>query len=366
MMKTNIYHEYDGDLSLLKEKVIAVIGYGNQGRAQALNLRDSGLNVIIGNQDDNYKKRAEKDNFDTYSIENAIKKAQIFFILIPDEIMKEVFNDIIVPNLKEHDTVIFASGYNIAFNIITLPNNIDILLIAPRMIGIGVRECYLNRKGFFTFIGVHQDASGNAKENLLALSKGIGALIKGSIDVSFKQEAVLDLFNEQGFGPAFGQVLLKSMKTLIDAGYPPEAVLVEMFMSGEMSYTYEKMAQVGLVKQTNFHSQTSQYGSMSRGIKFRGISKEIEKKQKKILLDIESGKFAQEWEGKLSKLKFKFIKFFATRLSFAKTEETVRKSLGIPDYDLFTEIPYPTDEDIKKSKEIENDLKNFEDFYKEM
>ncbi|TFF83991.1 MAG: ketol-acid reductoisomerase [Promethearchaeota archaeon] len=365
-MKANVYHESEGDLSLIKDILIAVIGYGNQGRAQALNLRDSGLKVIIGNREDAYKKRAEKDGFETYNIEEAIKKAQIFFFLIPDEIMKELFTNEINPNLKENDTLVFASGYNIAFDIISPPPNVDILLIAPRMIGIGVRELYLNKRGFFTFIGVHQDASGSTKENLLALTKGVGGLIKGAIEVSFKQEAVLDLFNEQGFGPAFGQVLLKSIQTLLNANYPPEAVLVEMFMSGEMSYTYEKMAQVGLVKQTNFHSQTSQYGSMSRGIKFRGISKEIGKKQKEILEDIESGKFAKEWEGKLNKIKFKFIKFFATRLPFAKIEEKVRKSLKVPEYDIFREIPYPTEEDIKKSKEIEQEIKEFEDFYNEI
>jgi ketol-acid reductoisomerase len=365
-MKANVYHESDGDLKLIKDKLIAIIGYGNQGRAQALNLRDSGLKVIIGNREDEYKKRAEKDGFETYSIKEALKKAQIFFLLIPDEIMKKLFDDLIIPSLKEKDILVFASGYNLAFNILSLPSNMDILLIAPRMIGIGVRELYLNKKGFFTFIGVHQDASGDAKKILLALSKGVGALIKGAIEVTFKQEAVLDLFNEQGFGPAFGQVLLKAMKTLLDAGYPPEAVLVEMFMSGEMSYTYEKMAQVGLVKQTNFHSQTSQYGSMSRGIKFRGISKEIGKRQKEILADIESGTFAKEWEAKLSKLKFKFIKFFATRLPFAKIEEQVRKNLRVPEYDLFSEIPNPTEEDIKRVKEIEQELKSFDDFYKEM
>ena len=365
-MKANVYHESEGDLSHIKDKLICIIGYGNQGRAQALNLRDSGLKVIIGNRDDEYKRRAEKDGFETYSIEEAIKNAQIFFFLIPDEIMKELFANQINPNLKENDILVFASGYNIAFDIISLPPNVDVLLIAPRMIGIGVRELYLNKKGFFAFIGVQQNASDNAKENLLALTKAVGGLIKGAIEVSFKQEAVLDLFNEQGFGPAFGQVLLKAIKTLLDAGYPPEAVLVEMFMSGEMSYTYEKMAQVGLVKQTNFHSQTSQYGSMSRGIKFRSISKEIGKKQKEILEDIESGKFAKEWEAKFSKLKFKFIKFFATRLPFAKVEEKVRKNLNIPEYDLFTEIPYPTEEDVKQSKKIEQELKEFQDFYQDV
>lgn len=362
-MQTNIYHQEDGDLSILNGKTIAIIGYGNQGRSQALNLRDSGVKVIIGNIDDDYKKRAEKDGFETYSISEAIKQAAFIFILIPDEIMKEVLKIEILPFLKVEDTIIFASGYNLAFNLITLPENIDILLIAPRMIGIGVRECFLNKKGYYSFVGIHQDYTGKAKSHLLALSKGVGTLMKGAIETTFKQEAVLDLFNEQGFGPAFGQVLLKSIKTLTDAGYPPEAVLVEMYMSGEMSYTYEKMAQVGLVKQTNFHSQTSQYGSMTRGIKFRKISKHIEEKQKEILQDIETGKFAEEWEGKLSKLKFKFIKFFATHIKFAKIEERTRKALNIPDFDIFLKIPYPTEEDIERSKEIEKELEEFKDFY---
>jgi len=364
-MQTNIYHERDTDLGSLNGKIIAMIGYGNQGRAQALNLRDSGLKAIVGNIDDEYRKRAEKDGFETYDILDAVKRAEFIFALIPDEIMKSVFKDKILPSLKKNDTVIFASGYNIAFNLIQLPENIDILLIAPRMIGIGVRECFLNKKGYYSFIGVHQDYTGKAKEHLLALSKGIGTLTKGAIETTFKQEAVLDLFNEQGFGPAFGQVLLKSIKTLVDAGYPPEAVLVEMFMSGEMSYTYEKMAQVGLVKQTNFHSQTSQYGSMSRGIKFRKISKQIENQQKEILHDIENGKFAEEWEGRLSKIKFKIIKFFATRIKFAKLEQKTRKSLGVPEFDIFSEIPYPTEEDIDNLKEIEEELEGFKDFYSE-
>ena len=362
-METKVYHDEDGDLSVLSDKTIAVIGYGNQGRAQALNLRDSGLNVIIGNREDDYKRRAQKDGFDVFDISESIKKAEFFFLLIPDEILNEVLETKIKPHLKDLDTLVFASGYNIAFDLIDIPNNIDVLLLAPRMIGIGVRECYLNKKGFFTFIGVHQNYSGNAQQNLLAISKGMGALIKGGIETTFKQEAVLDLFNEQGFGPAFGQVLLKSMKILIDAGYPPEAVLVEMFMSGEMSYTYEKMVEYGLVKQTNFHSQTSQYGSMSRGIKFMKMSKEVEKQQKEILENIESGAFAKEWESKFSKLKFKVIKFFSTRLWFAKVEKNVRKNLGLKDVDIFAEIPYPTEEDLAKSNEIGIEIEKFKEFY---
>ncbi|TKJ21266.1 MAG: hypothetical protein CEE43_10055 [Promethearchaeota archaeon Loki_b32] len=233
----DIFHEEDGDLSFLKNKIISIIGYGNQGRAQALNLKDSGLSVIVGNIEDKYKKIALNDNFSVYPINEATEKSDIVFLLIPDEIMNEIFEKEIRPNLKSKSTLVFASGYNIGFNLLEPPKNVDVLLIAPRMIGVGVRENFLKNEGFFSFIAIEQDASGQAQDILLALSKGIGTLKKGAIKLTFKQEAELDLFNEQGFGPAFGRVLLSSIYTLIDAGYPPEAVLIEMYMSNEMSYT---------------------------------------------------------------------------------------------------------------------------------
>ncbi|MFX1412090.1 MAG: ketol-acid reductoisomerase, partial [Promethearchaeota archaeon] len=311
-----IFHEKDGDLSTLKDKTISIIGYGNQGRAQALNLRDSGLNVIIGNRSDKYKELAIYDGFSVFTIEEAVEKSDINFILIPDEIMKEVFENKIKPYLINNCALVFASGYNIGFKLIELPENVDVLLLAPRMIGVGVRENFLNKEGFFSFIAIEQDVSGNGLEILLALSRAIGSLKKGVIKLTFKQEAELDLFNEQGFGPAFGRVLLSAIYTLIDAGYPPEAVLVEMYISNEMSYTYKKMADIGLIKQVDFHSQTSQYGAMSRGIKYRKLP--ITLIMKEILKDIQNGEFTREWEKKITKLKFKMIKYFATKQKINK------------------------------------------------
>ncbi|MFX0103296.1 MAG: NAD(P)-binding domain-containing protein [Candidatus Hodarchaeota archaeon] len=361
-MATKVYLEGDGNLDVLKGKTITFIGYGNQGRAQALNLRDSGVNVIIGNKDDEYKARAEKDGFETFSIAGAVKKADATFLLIPDEVMKEVFESQVRENLKEKSAVVFASGYNIAFGLMEPPSNVDVLLIAPRMIGVGVRETFLSGEGYFSFIHVHQDASGSATEVLLALSKGVGTLIKGAIDTTFKQEAVLDLFNEQGFGPAFGRVLLSSIYTLVDAGYPAEAVLVEMYMSGEMSYTYQKMANIGLVKQTNFHSHTSQYGAMSRGIKFMNLP--LKKIMKGILEHIESGGFAREWENPLNRLKFKLIKFFAMKVKINQLENKVRKNLNLKEINILDKEP-PTAEEMEKLKAIEKELDEFEEFYKE-
>lgn len=360
---THIYSELttDVNLSILDDKIIAVLGYGNQGKAQALNLRDSGLDVIVGNRNDEYKKRALIDGFSAYSIVEATKKADIVFLLLPDEITQEIYNESIVPNLKEQGVIVCAHGYNIAFGLIEQSPDHDLILIAPRMIGVGVRERYLTGEGFYSFIHVHHDASGRANQLLLALCKALGTLKKGAIDVTFKQEAVLDLFNEQGFGPAFGQVLLNAIYTLVDAGYPEEAVLVEMFMSEEMAYTYEKMAKVGLVKQTEFHSQTSQYGAMSRGIKFATLP--IKKKMKGILKNIESGEFAREWQKKRTRLIFKFLKYFAMKTRINRLETRVREKLC-----LSVNQPYEyesPDIEIAQLQEIKEEIKDFELFYSE-
>jgi ketol-acid reductoisomerase len=359
-VSVNIYHEKDADISILKNSVISIIGYGNQGRSQALNMRDSGLNVIVGNVEDNYKKNAIKDGFETLSIEEAVKESNIAFILIPDEIMKEVFEKSIKTNLKEGNAIVFASGYNVGFKLLDLPENIDVLMIAPRMIGVGVRETFLTGEGFFSFIATEQDYTGNAMNRVLALSKAVGTLKKGAIKMSCKDEAVLDLFNEQAFGPAFGRVLLTSINTLIDAGYPPEAVLVEMYMSGEMSYTYQKMAKIGLVKQTYFHSHTSQYGAMSRGIRYLKLP--IKPIMERTLKEIESGEFVKEWEKKVTKAKFKLIRFFATKQKINKLEKQVRKNLKMKSYDIYEEKP-PTEEEMKELEKISDEIKQFEELF---
>ncbi len=354
-----IFHEEDGNLSILKDKTISIIGYGNQGRAQALNLRDSGLNIIIGNIEDDYKKIALKDDFSVFTIKEATEKSDILFLLLPDEILNEIFERDIKPKLKPKDAIVFASGYNIGFKLLKPPSDIDVMLIAPRMIGVGVRENFLKNTGFFSFIAIEQDVSGQAKEILLALAKGIGTLKKGAIMLTFRQEAELDLFNEQAFGPAFGRVLLTSIYTLIDAGYPPEAVLIEMYMSNEMSYTYRKMADVGLVKQVEFHSQTSQYGAMSRGIRFRTLP--LKDKMKQILKEIQDGDFTEEWKKKITKLKFKMIKYFATKQKINKLEKEVRKNMKLKTYDLYEEAP--TEEELLELKKISEELKLFEQYF---
>ncbi|MHA1379531.1 MAG: ketol-acid reductoisomerase [Candidatus Helarchaeota archaeon] len=333
LCNSKIYFDADvEDKNVLKNKKISVIGYGNQGRAQALNLRDSGLDVVIGNIEDEYRDKAKKDDFIVLSIAKATKTADIIMILIPDEVQNEVFNQEILPNLRHNMVICFATGYNIAFQEITQlrpPDFVDIIMIAPRMIGVGVRDSYLKGEGFYSFISVHQDASGNAKQILLELAKALGTTKKGAIETTFRQEAVLDLFTEQAFGPAFGQVLTNSITCLLDAGYPPEAIFIELYMSGEFSFTLKEMAEVGIVNQMAFHSPTSQYGSLTRGARF--IDTTLLEKMKKSLKEIESGKFAKEWARvqKKGMKSLNSLKKSAKKYSINKYEKVIRKKLKL-------------------------------------
>lgn len=289
-----VFYDEHADVGFLKRKTIGVIGYGNQGRAQALNLRDSGMKVIIGVRADETRRQAIDDGFEAFPIKDAAKKAQVVLMLIPDEVMPEVFKRHIMPGLAQGKAICFASGYNIAFKLIEPPEGVDVVMVAPRMIGAGVRQRYLENRGFPSFIGVHQDATGNALKTTLAIARGIGSTKNGVMLLTFAQEAELDLFTEQAFGPAFGQVLLSAIQTLIDAGYPVEAVMVELILSGEFAYSMQKIVEMGFFQQMELHSHTSQYGSMTRSIGF--MIPQIAQKMRENLEEIRSGAFAREWE----------------------------------------------------------------------
>jgi ketol-acid reductoisomerase len=288
-----VYRDQDADLGVLKNRRIAVIGYGNQGRAQALNLRDSGLEVLVGNMDDAYGERAREDGFALLPIAEAAAEADIVMMLIPDEVVPAVFTADIAPHLVEGKVLVFASGYNIAFDLIRPPTCVDVVLVAPRMIGDGVRELYLAGRGFPSFVGVAQDHSGLAKKITLALAKGIGSTRAGVVEVTFAEEAELDLFTEQCFFPAFSQVLTTAVGLMMEEGYPPYAVLLELYMSGELSYVLGKIAELGMFEQSTLHSRTSQYGSLSRAARF--VSSEVRARMCEGLEEIRSGRFAQEW-----------------------------------------------------------------------
>ena len=326
---TQIYREADARPELLKELRVAVVGYGNQGRSQALNLRDSGASVVIGNIDDEYRQRAIVEGFAVLPIAEAVRSADVIMMLLPDEVLNDVFPRDVVPGLGRGKVVSFASGYGVTYGTIHPPTDVDVVLIAPRMIGKGVRDLFVSGEGYFSFVAVHQDVSGRAKEIMLAVAHGVGTLRKGAVEVTFQIETELDLFNEQAFGPAFGRVLLTAMDTLIKAGYPREAVLLEFYLSGELSFILRDMAEHGLIKQLDCHSQTSQYGALSRGIKFLGVN--LAKPMRKILDNIRRGKFAREWsfEERTGKLRYRFLRHMAKRQPIGVMEENVRKKLGL-------------------------------------
>lgn len=325
-----IYHDEDADLGALRGERIAVVGYGNQGRSQALNLRDSGLDVIVGNIGDAARARAAEEGFAASDIAAAVAGAQVVMLLIPDEIMSEVYARDVAPRLADGAALSFASGYNIAFGHIAPKPTVDVLLLAPRMIGPGVRDRYVDGRGFPSFVGVHHDASGRAQARLLALAKGIGSTRAGCLEMSMADEAALDLFTEQGFGPAFGAVLMGAIETMIEAGYPPEAVLMELYMSGELAYAAQHFVDTGMIEQMDFHSRTSQYGSMTRGVRFADL--DLKSRMRAALDDIRSGSFAKEWqeEQQAGAPRFEQLREMRKYHPIGEWEAATRKAFRIP------------------------------------
>lgn len=259
-----IYYDNDANLDLVKDKVIAIIGYGNQGRSQALNMRDSGVKkVIVGSREDGSYDQAIKDGFEVHPIPEASKMADIIFMLLPDEYAPKIFDEQIAPGLEKGNIVNFASAYNITFKKITPPEFVDVVMAAPRMIGEGVRDLYVRGQGFPAFVGVAQDASGNALEYGKALCKAIGSTKQGAIEVDFDDETCLDLMTEQGIWPIIYHVFDEAFKLHIEKGHPEEAVLMEAYLSKEPMYMMEKAAEMGMFKQLPFHSHTSQYGQLT-------------------------------------------------------------------------------------------------------
>ena len=323
-----VYRDADASLEPLRGKTVAVLGYGNQGRAQALNLRDSDVSVVVGNREDEYAATARADGFAPQPIAEAAKAADVALLLIPDEVQGEVYDREIAPNLDAGDVLCFAHGYNIAFEVLRPAKDLDVVMVAPRMIGAGVRERFEADEGFPSFVGVDQDATGHAHERMLAIARGIGSTRAGCLEMSFADEAALDLFTEQAFGPAFGAAMRAAMETLVEAGFPPEAVLLELYMSGELATSFAKAAELGMVEQWNLHSHTSQYGSMTRGARFADL--DLKERMTAILGEIRSGAFAKEWQAEQAAglPVFKMVKEMVRQTPMVAWEAAARKMFG--------------------------------------
>ncbi len=290
---TVVYKEADADPRFLRDRRIAIIGYGNLGRSFALNLRDSGIPIIVGNAPDKYAALAKNDGFTVASIEQAAKDANLLLLLLPDEVMPQIYLTSIAPSLKTGDSLVFASGYNVAFGFIEPPSYVDASLIAPRQLGIAVRDGFVNGLGFPCYVAVAQDHSGQAWGYVLALALAVGALRQGAIEVSFNQEVELDLFMQQAVLPAIHHSLLAAVDVLVAEGYPPEVVLTELYLSSELGAILTRAAVTGWVQALRRMSATAQYGILSRTVHFQEMK--IRRQMETILDDIRRGSFAQEW-----------------------------------------------------------------------
>ncbi len=288
-----IYYDNDADLGMLKDKKIAIIGYGIQGRGQGLNLRDSGLEVIVAEVADsaNYE-QAKKDGFNPVTASEAAASADVIQILTQDHVQKKVYNEAIKKSLKKGKALVFSHGFNIRFKQIKPPKKVDVLMVAPKGPGALVRQMYEEGKGVPALLAVFQDASGQAHQLGLAYAKAIGATRAGVIETTFAEETETDLFGEQAVLCGGATELIKAgFDTLVEAGYQPEIAYFECLH--ELKLITDLIYRYGIQGMRSKVSDTAEYGDMTRGKVI--IDPRTRKKMKKLLKDVQSGKFAREW-----------------------------------------------------------------------
>ncbi|HTZ10887.1 MAG TPA: ketol-acid reductoisomerase [Candidatus Margulisiibacteriota bacterium] len=288
-----VYYEQDADLSLLKDKTIAIIGYGIQGRGQALCLRDSGCRVVVSEMEGtpNFE-QAKKDGFIPVTAAEAAKAADIIQILTQDHVQAKVYQESIKPNLKKGKALCFSHGFNIRFKQIKPPKNVDVFMVAPKGPGALVRRMYEEGKGVPSLLAVYQDASGEAKQIGLAYAKAIGATKAGVIETTFEEETETDLFGEQAvLCGGVTELITAGFDTLVGAGYQPEIAYFEVLH--ELKLITDLIQERGISGMRRGVSNTACYGDLSRGKRI--ITERTRKEMQKILKEIKSGKFAKEW-----------------------------------------------------------------------
>ncbi len=290
---TVIYHEDDGNLAALQGRRVNVLGYGNMGRPIAFNLRDSGVNVVVSEPRPEKRSQAELEGFLVRPIEEAAAECDIIMPLLRDEDMPKVYLESVSPHLRRGQALIFSSSYNIAFGFIEAPPFIDVGLVSAKTLGHAVRERFANGQGFASFVAVAQDASRNAWNTVLAIAKAMGALRGGAVEIRFEQETELDLFVQQAILPLFHSAVILAARLLIEAGYPPEAVFTELYLSGETSDYLRQVSQQGMMNALQLNSLVAQFGMLSRFDRFNDLK--LERTMELTLNDIRNGRFAQEW-----------------------------------------------------------------------
>ncbi|MDF2936860.1 MAG: ketol-acid reductoisomerase [Paenibacillaceae bacterium] len=287
-----IFYEKDADLSVLQGKTIAIIGYGSQGHAQAQNLRDSGLSVIIGLRPGKSWETAKNDGFEVLEVTDAAAKADVIQILLPDETQAKVYKEEIEPNLKKGATIMFSHGFNVHFGQIVPSADKDVLLVAPKSPGHMVRRTYVEGFGVPGLVAIHQDATGLATQIGLAYAKGIGCTRAGVFETSFREETETDLFGEQAVLCGGTSALIKAgFETLVEAGYAPEMAYFECLH--ELKLIVDLIYEGGLAAMRHSISNTAEYGDYVTGPRI--VTDETKKEMKRVLSDIQQGKFARDF-----------------------------------------------------------------------
>lgn len=290
-----IYHDKDADLRHLEGKTIAIIGYGNQGHAQALTFRDSKINVVVGLKSGGKSwKLAEQEGFTPLTVAEAAKKADIVHMLFPDLEQPAVYKQYIEPNLKEGKTISCSHAYNIHFKQIVPPKNVDVIMVAPKSPGSRLREIYKEGFGVPALIAVYQNPSGKAKETVLAMARALGTTKAGVIETTFKEEAETDIIGEQiVLGGGSMELIKKGFEVLVEAGYQPELAYFEV--ASELKLMIDLLYEGGLTRMMKMISHTAQYGSMTVGPKV--IDDHVKRNMRKVVKFVQSGEFAREWSG---------------------------------------------------------------------
>jgi ketol-acid reductoisomerase len=319
-----LYYDKDADLSLLDGKTVAIIGYGSQGHAHALNLKDSGVDVVVGLHEGSASKaKAEAAGLPVYAVAEAAAKADVIMVLIPDTKQAAVYEESIKDNLKPGDTLMFAHGFNIRYGQITPPDSVDVSMVAPKAPGHRVREVFTEGAGTPGLVAVEQDASGQAKAVALAYAKGIGCTRAGVIETTFAEETETDLFGEQVvLCGGLVELIRAGFETLVEAGYAPEMAYFECLH--EVKLIVDLIYEGGIANMNYSISNTAEYGEYVTGPRI--ITAETKAEMKRVLADIQSGIFTRNWmlENKVNQTSFKATRAKAAAHPIEEVGEKLR------------------------------------------
>lgn len=325
---SKMYYEADCKFNLLKGKTVAVIGYGSQGHAHAQNLRDTGVDVIVGlYANSSSAQQAKADGFNVTMSAQAVKLADVVMLLVNDEKMVDIYNSDIAPNLTQNMTLCFAHGFNIHFNQIVPPSDVDVIMIAPKGPGHTVRSQFVEGKGVPCLIAVQQDYTGNAKQIALAYAYGIGSARAGVLETTFQEETETDLFGEQAVLCGGVTALMKAgFDTLVEAGYQPESAYFECVH--EMKLIIDLVVKGGLSYMRNSISDTAEYGDYAVGERI--ITEDTKRQMKQVLSEIQNGEFAKQWilENKAGRASFLAKRRLESQLKVEQVGAELRQKMS--------------------------------------